>query len=128
MSHKRNQNYHIGHNHIDHHHEELFKLTSELDNCIKNKTNMEKVITFIKKDIIEHFDEEESFMKTYNFKYMDEHIQAHNEFRTKVGLISTLYQKEKSAACLLLHVRQFIDQMIGHILTIDKKLTTIEER
>ena len=89
---------------------------------------MEKVITFIKKDIIEHFEEEEAFKKASNFEYMDEHIDAHNQFRTQVALISTLYQKEKSAACLLLHVRQFIDQMISHILTVDKKLTTIKER
>ena len=66
---KWNENLEIGHQSIDHHHEEVFELTSMLDYAIENndREKLNEIIQYLEHYVEDHFDEEESLMQKHNF-------------------------------------------------------------
>jgi hemerythrin-like metal-binding protein len=118
-----------GHMHIDQHHEELFHLTSLLDNAIRScrTSNLEDVICFLEKYVIDHFSEEENLMISNDFEYFNAHKEEHAHFAKWVSKIRQSFNTKNSSAHLIFELRKLIDDLIRHIKTIDVLLSGLKK-
>ena len=118
----------IGHETIDHHHEEIFALTSQLDYLIlqPNKRCLMDILDYLDQHIEDHFQEEEQVMKDHSYQERAEHILEHNQFRKLSETICEKAQQGESELKLTFMLRQFIDQLIHHIIHTDAKLCKLE--
>ena len=76
----------IGHDSIDQHHQEIFKLTNKLEEAIKkqDKAILNDVICFLETHTLNHFKEEEDLMKSHQFYDYEDHNKEHLIFIKKI--------------------------------------------
>ena len=90
-----------------------------------NKDSVSEILNYLDHHIEDHFKEEELFMKDHLFKEQDAHLNEHNQFRTLIKSINKEAKKEHSNLKLSFLLRQFIDQLIHHIIHTDVKLSKL---
>ena len=124
MTTKWNSNFNTGKQEIDSHHRELFQIASLLDQAIRSQDEAKtlKIITFLEHYVVDHFKEEEEEMKKHQFKGLILHEIEHNKFRNQIIDIRKLYDTGTYKAHVLFKIRQFMDMLITHILTVDVQL------
>ena len=120
--------FNTGNKEIDSHHRELFKIANLLDQSIKTKDEKKalETIEFLEHYVIDHFKEEEDEMKKHHFEGLILHEMEHNTFRTKIIDIRTLYNTGTFKTHVLFKIRQFMDTLIKHILTVDVQLKSLK--
>lgn len=114
--------YNLGHEQVDHEHKRLFELTNQIAQCNSDRVLFVKAVQELIKYTKYHFANEEKFMKSIEFKYLDEHKQLHkdivkslNEFLKELSK----YTIEEFSKKLLSFIKENI---INHILTEDKRV------
>jgi len=117
-----NDVYYIGHETIDQEHQKLFELAKNVTNCNDNKEeimqNIKKLIKYTKF----HFANEELYMKSINFVFLDEHKKLHKmliqQINDLVKNINNLFPSEiKTQLSTLINTN-----VVNHILIEDKRV------
>ncbi|MBT5856266.1 hemerythrin family protein [bacterium] len=118
----------IGEEIIDNAHQEVFDLTTMLDNAINENSRdaLDPIINFLESHVIDHFHEEEDIMSSINYSDSEEHRQDHAIFQVQVAELRRLFDEEKHTTHLVYRIRQFVDKLIYHIGTVDIKLAKIK--
>ena len=116
----------LGHTSIDHHHEELFSLTTQLDRALEHHSlsELESIICFLEHYVEDHFLEEEQLMQKKNFKGLDYHRDEHSIFKMKVSILRKHFDRKDPITHLVFKIRNIIDDLIDHILIIDSLIPT----
>lgn len=111
----------LGHASIDHHHEELYALTSQLDRALELHSidEIESILCFLENYVEDHFLEEENYMEERKFHGLDYHRDEHAIFKTKVMVLRKRFDRKDSITHLVFQIRNIIDDLIDHILVID---------
>ena len=122
------ENYEVGNHEIDHHHKELFQLTSLLDLAIQTNdaTYLDKIISFLEHYVVDHFQEEETLMKKHNFKGLDFHQQEHQQFRENVNTLRKHFDQMVSKTHIIFSIRRVMDDLICHIISVDSQIKSLE--
>lgn len=79
--------YRLGVDRIDNQHMELFRMTDDLVNAVKNGANVEvyqKILAFLKDYVIYHFRDEEAYQASINYSGMTAHKEEHRQFTQTV--------------------------------------------
>ena len=116
--------YSIGNDEIDRQHKKLFEIFNRLFyDCMSSDRN--KVSTSVIDELIfyseYHFETEENHMRNIDYKFIEKHIEDHNDFRNHI----LEYKQKKSITehdiChdLILYLNKYIK---NHMLEEDKKL------
>ena len=119
-----------GHEHIDHHHEELFNLISMLDQAIatNKRISVEPIIEFLENYSRDHFKEEEDVMESNNYIGLSLHRAEHHKFTSLITDLRTLYIQNKPTAHIIFFIRKIIDQLTHHIKTVDSGIKNMKRR
>ncbi|MFT5171791.1 MAG: hemerythrin-like metal-binding protein [Candidatus Marinamargulisbacteria bacterium] len=125
---KWSSNLSVGNEEIDNQHQELFQLVSMLDHAINthNPTELESIISFLENYVVTHFAEEELLMTTNDYPEYDHHKSEHEKFKTFVSDLRADYTDQKSNTHVIFKIRQFIDKLVRHIVTVDIGIADIE--
>ena len=128
MSQHWSEHYETGNHEIDHHHRELFQLTSLMDSAIQtgNTSYLEDIVKFLEHYVVDHFSEEEALMKKYNFKGLAHHQQEHQQFKESVTILRHHFNKIVSKTHVMFSIRKIVDELICHIIAVDSKIKTLE--
>lgn len=123
-----NNDFSIGNQEIDNHHEELFQLASLLDSAIYERSadKINAIIIFLEGYVVTHFKEEEDLMKESDFSGYSEHKRDHERFKLRVAELRSIYNEGIKYAHLIFKVRLFLDDLIHHIKTVDIKIADLE--
>ena len=117
-----NEVYKIGHEKVDSEHKKLFELANIVAQNLDDKEAILASIKELVKYTKFHFANEEQYMKSINFPFLDEHKQLHKNIVDQVNLIVTQLNSLTStqiAAELSIFIKENI---INHILTEDKRV------
>lgn len=79
--------YRLGVDRIDNQHIELFRMTEELVNAVKNGATVEayqKVLAFLKDYVIYHFQDEEAYQASIHYSDIAAHKKEHRQFTETV--------------------------------------------
>jgi hemerythrin-like metal-binding protein len=111
----------VGHQNIDNHHEELFQLVSALDTAIQTgeEEPVDTIISFLEHYVVDHFKEEEDLMIKHAFKGYNRHKAEHEKFKCLVKDIRENFNYNKSLTHIIFDIRRLIDTLVNHIQTID---------
>jgi len=117
-----NDVYSIGHEKIDEEHQKLFELAKNVTNCNDNKEeimqNIKKLIKYTKF----HFANEELYMKSINFVFLDEHKKLHKILIQKINdLVKNI--NNLTASEIKTQLSTLINtNVVNHILIEDKRV------
>ena len=120
----------IGDDNIDNQHAELLQLATLLDQALHEKDGhtIGQIIIFLEDYVVTHFKEEEDLMEASDYSELDEHRRDHERFKLKVAELRSIYDEGIKKAHLFFKVRNFLDDLIHHIKTIDVHLTSLRAR
>jgi hemerythrin len=109
---------------IDTHHKELFKLVSMLDSALADGSDegIQHILEFLQDYVLDHFDEEEELMQETGYPGLRHHHTDHIYFRAIVADLEADFKNGTFRTHLIFRIRQFIDKLVQHILTIDGQL------
>ena len=117
-----NDVYSIGHETIDQEHQKLFELAKDVTNCNDNKEDIMSSIKELIKYTKFHFANEELYMKSINFIFLDEHKKLHkiliqqiNDLVKNINNLSTSEIKTQLSTLININV-------VKHILIEDKRV------
>jgi len=105
----------------------LFHLIHSLDLAIESdfESKMAQLISFLESYVRDHFKEEEDLMVSKSFKGYEHHKQEHEEFVSQVQVLRKLFEESNAKAHLIFRMRQFIDQLVLHVQTVDSEIRDI---
>jgi hemerythrin-like metal-binding protein len=106
---------------LDHHHRDVFEMVTLLDNAIRqnNRSAFAPIIDFLVEHGLSHFAEEETLMHAHNAPQTPAHIRDHDAFRDAIHTIQVMYNETAHTTHIAYRIRQLIDQLIHHIITVD---------
>ncbi len=114
--------YNIGHDKVDSEHKKLFELATIVASSIDDKEVLLKSIKELVKYTKFHFANEEQYMKSINFPFLEEHKQLHKNIVDKVNEI-LVQLNSMPPTDIALQLSVFIkENIINHILTEDKRV------
>ncbi|NDC83533.1 hypothetical protein EB093_07740 [bacterium] len=116
-----------GNSDIDHHHRELFQLTSMLDQAVRSQRTdaLERVIVFLEHYVVDHFSDEESVMKLAHYAFYSHHRAEHDVFRVQVAGLRAIFDEGFSAAHISFAIRRLLDKLLIHVRTVDIGIASI---
>ena len=107
--------YQIGDQKVDLQHQELFNLANKLVQS-KNQQDLADHAAQLYKHVNEHFQTEESFMKSYHYPAYEQHVMTHNMMLAKLTAVNDKIDKHKWQH---LDILEFMREWISHILQED---------
>ena len=111
---------------IDEQHQELFKKFSILADATfegKGRETIGEALKFLADYTIQHFSDEESYMKTYAYPEYEEHKQTHTAFVADVKQFISSYESGNVSTELVIDVvKKLGDWTRDHIKGMDQKL------
>lgn len=114
--------YMIGHEKVDSEHKKLFELATVVEQSLNDKDSILKSVKELVKYTKFHFANEEQYMKSIDFPFLEEHKQLHKNIVDKVNLI-LLKLNSMETEDIAFELSQFIkENIINHILTEDKRV------
>ena len=117
-----------GSDEIDSQHKELFKrINALLEACRRGKGKVEvnKIVDFLDKYVVEHFSEEEKYMKKYDYPGYAKHKTQHLEFIDKFSELRRQIEHEGPGVDLVIKTNHMIVQwLVNHICKVDRALGT----
>ncbi len=115
---------HTGDHDIDDHHEEIFRLDSLLDAAIRtqDRSRFRDVLTFIDDFLAPHFSGEEGLMARMDYPDVSLHAAEHQKLVERVNWIRASFEDPNAATHQYLSLRRFIDQLIKHIIIVDRRM------
>lgn len=120
--------YRLGVERIDNQHIELFRMTEDLVNAVKNGARIEtyqKALAFLKDYVIYHFQDEEAYQASIGFSGLEAHKAEHRQFtQTVLGYEKRLRENgfdEKTMKDLAGTVTAWL---IYHVVDTDQKIVS----
>lgn len=108
---------------IDTQHQRLFEILNEFFYAIRGHKNAQEILPIaqeLEKYTQYHFDYEEKNLKKFDYAYLEQHIQQHDIFRSKVAEFKQALVEGKLENPL--EMLDFLtDWLVDHILIKDKK-------
>lgn len=129
-----NNSYNTGNIIIDQHHKELFRLCNNLNELYENKflyDKYDKIVEGVEalKDYTKyHFEAEERYMLSVNYKNYTSHKAAHTDFVKKLDDMNYNMIDTDQDNYLLNLISFAVDWLIDHILTIDKLIDSYSDK
>lgn len=123
------ESYNIGVEHLDNQHRKLFATLNKLLSLSKNESKSLWVCTegikYLKSHVVEHFADEESYMKSINYDNYDIHKRLHDDFRynTLPALEKELEDTEGSSDSIQHFLGVCIGWLVAHTTTEDCAIT-----
>ncbi|MGB5866906.1 MAG: hemerythrin domain-containing protein [Arcobacteraceae bacterium] len=114
--------YSVGHEKVDSEHQKLFELAKVVSHCSDDKEQIMSAVKELIKYTKFHFANEEIYMKSVNFIYLDEHKLLHKNL---INTINTLLKNINSLSTdeIQNQLSEIINKnIINHILTEDKRV------
>lgn len=118
--------YYTGTEFIDEQHTELFRIADEAYNVLKDNfmsdkfDNIVAIIGQLKDYAIKHFTEEETYMKSIQYKKFLSHKIEHDDFIEKLDSLD-FNQMDRNQSETLVDLLEFLsDWLVHHILEKDK--------
>lgn len=114
-----NDRYKMGIDFLDKEHKQLFSTMNKLLTISENDEKSEWVcregVKFLKNHSLEHFEHEEAYMKSINYKEYDIHKRLHDDFRMKT--LPALEQEMEKMKYSTESVRHFLGVCIGWVIS-----------
>lgn len=114
-----NDRYKMGVDSIDREHKILFSTMSRLLQISEDEGKSEWVcregVKFLKNHSLEHFEHEEAYMRSINYKEFDIHKRLHDDFRAKT--LPALEREMEEMAYSTESVRHFLGVCIGWVIS-----------
>lgn len=121
-----NSNLETGIEVIDNQHKELVEKVNELLEAGKNrraKEEIESMLDFLEKYVVDHFATEEESMLKYDYPRYQEHKQIHQDFIQEVSELKAVYQERGAKLDLVITLNsKVVKWLINHIMGVDKQL------
>lgn len=123
------EDYAIGVEEIDAAHKEFFRIVRRLLMVSKNRKSHEwaaqEGVKFLKNYVLTHFAEEEDYMRSIGYKYLDQHIAQHDVLRHRVAprIEGHLHQHGYSEEALQKFFNILTLWISRHILVHDKAIS-----
>lgn len=123
----------IGVPHIDEQHKELFNKADKLFEAGRNRRTKEyigELLEFLEDYTLQHFSDEEDYMRSINYPGLEEQIAAHNYFKERLKKLKSDYEESGSNLLVILDANDLVGEwLITHISRMDKKIGRfIEEK
>lgn len=124
-----NDRYNIGVDSIDKEHQRLFRIVNKLfafkDDAVTNQWACQEAIKFFKDHALNHFANEEAYMASINYEYLEEHRYIHQNFTTVTlpALERELETSQYSPEAIEHFLGVCAGWLIGHTLTEDLAIT-----
>lgn len=111
--------YNIGFETIDRHHQQLFNLANHLVTAEDTKALTEQAMALYRY-IRQHFETEEDLMKQFHYPAYTQHVEAHNQMLDKLVEISNrIHDETWQRGDVLSFMREWV---LEHILDLDMRL------
>jgi len=114
--------YNIGHEKVDSEHKKLFELANNVANCINDKNEIMKSVKELVKYTKFHFANEEQYMKSINFTYLEDHKKLHKDIVNNLNVILENVNKMDFNEISEVLSSFIKNNIISHILTVDKRV------
>ncbi len=126
-----NDEYNIGDAQVDAQHQNLFAVLSDLlelteeSDYDEKKQTCQETIEFLKKYTIQHFQDEEKYMRSIGYSGFEMHKQLHDTMRevTLPELEKDLVEHDYSEEALLHFIGMMAGWLTGHIIIEDRAIT-----
>lgn len=120
-------NLETGNPEIDNHHQELFQLTTMLDDAIRTQdlAKLESIVVFMEHYVIEHFSEEETLMQAHQYAFYIHHKAEHEIFKVHVQELRKIFDAGISHTHIIFAIRKILDKLIYHVRTVDVGIVDI---
>jgi hemerythrin len=120
----------VGVDDIDAQHRELFARINKLRSAMatgKGKDEVNSTLIFLEEYVVEHFSNEERYMRELNYCYFEPHKTEHENFIRDFGAIKEKLQKLEHDGGITAFVaieaqRKLVDWLVNHIGKSDKVL------
>lgn len=113
---------------IDKAHKEIFQITALLleKNLAENREAVAESIEFLKQYVINHFMDEERYMRDAGFPGLKDHAVEHAHFRDVVvpGIENKLIASEYSKETVNEFIQILVDWLTSHIMIHDKMINS----
>lgn len=132
-----NERYEVGVESIDHAHKEIFRVIGRLQKMVRIGGNTQwtaaEAIKYLRIYVVKHFEDEEAFMRSINFRDYEAHKAIHDGMRDKI--VPRLYSRMETEKYSNESIEQFLGicekwlsrHIIGHDREFLKYLQTEEE-
>ncbi len=121
--------YYLGVDEIDQQHKRLFEIAESAYNLLNDEFVPDKfdyinsILQELKNYTIFHFQDEEKYMESINYKKLFSHKIEHQEFIERLNQIELNEFEENQDKALLAILNFLNDWLVNHILYTDKKYT-----
>ena len=123
--------YRLGVERIDHQHIELFRMTEDLVNAVKNGATVEtyqKALSFLKDYVIYHFRDEEAYQASIHYSGMAAHKKEHQQFtQTVLSYEKRLKENGFDAKTMKDLAGTVTAWLIYHVVDTDQKIVSGED-
>lgn len=131
------ERYEVGVESIDHAHREIFRVINRLHKMVHMGGNTQwaaaEAVKYLRTYVVKHFEDEEAFMRSINFRDYEAHKAIHDGMRHRI--VPRLYSRMENRKYSEDAIHQFLDicgkwmsrHIIGHDRELLKYLTTGEE-
>ena len=92
----------------------------------RRRVSIDELISFFEHYVEDHFKEEETLMKSNQFDGYEYHKAEHEIFKVRVEALRKYYDQGTPNAHLIFTIRQFIDRLIDHIVTVDIQMAGLK--
>lgn len=127
---KWKEEYSLGVEKIDRQHRKLFEIAGRVYELLKDELRIDKydkivaILEELKDYTVYHFQSEEEYMRSINYRKYLSHKVRHDDFIEKISSVD-LYQVDHRQEQHLLEILEFIVNWIdSHILGEDKQITS----
>ncbi len=113
---------------VDAEHKRLFEIAGEAYQLTKENLLMDKydqvrhILGELKEYALQHFEHEEAYMASINYKHMFIQKVQHDQFREKINDMNLEHLDENSEAMLEEILNYLTNWLINHILEHDKQI------
>lgn len=126
------ESYKIGVEAVDRQHRELFSRTDSLLKAIEagvNKTEITKMIAFLKRYVMEHFEQEEAYQQRIGYEGFTEHKKMHQDFAEAVlSYEKRLLETEYAMPVVKDLAGMLTSWLIYHVADADQKMVKKPEK
>lgn len=124
-----NEQLNIGVEVIDKAHSNLFRIAGKLIDLVENEGNYQQAckegLKYLENYTMQHFSEEEAYMRSIHYSGYEKHKQIHDTFREKtlVSLKKSLESSGYSQASAQRFLAALVGWLTGHIMAEDQEIT-----
>lgn len=126
MTTRWNNNLQLGNEKVDAQHKSIFDQVDKFAEAMsqgKGRAELTKMLDFMENYVIEHFRDEEEYMRKIQFPKINEHIDAHNKFVQDVVNMKAEFEDIGPSTYIAVQISSRIGEWLSeHIATMDREI------